>query len=51
MFDQRILCQLSDGLERNIAGRRIEVIDARQDQLHRTALGADDKIDALSHRG
>ena len=44
--DQRIPAQCVDRVQRNVSRRNIRVIDARQNNLQRTALGADDQVDA-----
>ena len=45
--DQGILGKLLRGLERDVAGRRVEMEDAGENQLDRAPFGADDEIDVL----
>ena len=46
LLNQRIGAQCGDRRQRNIARWHIDVIHAREHELQRTALGADDEIDA-----
>src|SRR5687767_4316144 len=46
LTDHAVLLERARRGERDVAGRRVEVIDAREHELHRAALRADDEIDA-----
>ena len=43
--DQRIAAKPFDFLERDVSRRHVDVVDAGEHELQRTALGADDEID------
>ena len=45
-FDQRIPAPARDLVEPDVTGREIDLIDADEDQLQRTALGANHEIEA-----
>jgi hypothetical protein len=45
-FDHRMLAPAGNLGQGNVPGRKIDLVDAGQDQLQRTALGADHQVEA-----